>query len=478
MRGLIAGIDIGTSKIALSLIDPDKKVLINTLEEENLYLEFNEPWKREQDPHRIKGTVLNLFKRAVTPETKILSIGITGQMHGILGLDSKCRPVTNLVTWQDERGNLPRVDGKSLIQEMRDKINDEIGLASGFGIVTLYSWMKEGVKIDRIVTIEDYIGMELTGNRDAKIDYTMAESIGCFDIKEKKWRSDLLEKLGIDPRMLPEPVDSKYIVGNAKSKAFADAIVSGPPVSISIGDNQASFLGSVKKHTETILINIGTGSQISIAENNFKEAASYRFIDGKDVQIRPFIETSYLVAGNAISGGASYKILHAFFTEAGRRLFGLKDEMEISKDKIYKKMEEIATEDYLKIPADSGMLEVYPLFFGMRSNPRQRGWIKNIGPVNFRPSILIIETLKGMVKILTDMFDKETIDKKKYLVGSGNGIKRNRLLQKIITESMKKELKICSYNEEAVVGAAINGAVASGVFKDYKQAKEIVKYLD
>ena len=64
---------------------------------------------------------------------------------------------------------------------------------------------------------------------------------------------DKIKILGIDIPYIPTVTDDYTIVG------FADTV----PVSVAIGDNQASFLGSVRDIDNSVLVNIGTGSQIS-----------------------------------------------------------------------------------------------------------------------------------------------------------------------------------------------------------------------
>ena len=86
---------------------------------------------------------------------------------------------------------------------------------------------------------------------------------------------------------------------------------------------------------------------------------------------------------------------------------------------------------------------------------------------NFTPSNLIYATLEGIAEILKDMINDSIINEKKYLVGSGNGLRRNAALKMIISRIFKKELVIPPFEEEAALGAAVNGAVASGIINDF-----------
>ena len=48
--------------------------------------------------------------------TGIVSIGVTGQMHGILYLNSDGQAVSNLINWQDKRGDIPIKDSMTACQ--------------------------------------------------------------------------------------------------------------------------------------------------------------------------------------------------------------------------------------------------------------------------------------------------------------------------------------------------------------------------
>ncbi len=184
VKGCILGVDFGTSKIALVSIDPETKEILDSLSQEtNAYIHLNDPYKREQDIEKIHDAFFKSFAKIVeNVEQDILSIGLTGQMHGIVGLDAEGNPVTNFVTWQDERGNLYGPSGKTLLEEMEEK-GGKNPIASGYGIITLYDWIKKCQlqTIEKICTLPDYFGMCLTGKKYPVIDYTMADSIGVFD---------------------------------------------------------------------------------------------------------------------------------------------------------------------------------------------------------------------------------------------------------------------------------------------------------
>lgn len=79
----------------------------------------------------------------------------------------------------------------------------------------------------------------------------------------------------------------------------------GRLVSVAIGDNQASFLGAVYDMENSVLVNIGTGGQISVLSDHCLMA--------ENIEARPFVKGRYLLAGSSLCGGRAYAMLEKFF---------------------------------------------------------------------------------------------------------------------------------------------------------------------
>jgi sedoheptulokinase len=495
----IAGVDFGTSKVALVLVDVGRSsILLAESEPHGGCLALPDPAHREQSVEAALKALERLFARlgekfrggGQCGSISLRSIGLTGQMHGVLGVDGDGRAVTNLVTWQDGRGDSPGKDGKSLLRLMEER-GGRRKVASGYGIVTLFDWAlnRKHPDLAGFCTIADYAGMLLTGGRKPAMDPTMADSTGAFDFEKGVWDWEYIAALGIDRALFPPVSEPGAVIGGARGSRLLNpdgaraafprpagtrlagrAPVTGEAlVSVSLGDNQASFIGSVRELYSSLLINVGTGSQVSFAAGSAGEAASLAAVDGYDVVLRPFVEGGVLVAGNAISGGAVYSALRGFFARAGRELFGV--EIDALSGSLYERMERVARQ-----AGDAGGLDVYPLFAGKRSAPSARGRIDGISLTNLTPANLIAGTLEGEVRILKEMVSERALGKLETLVGSGNGIRRNALLRSEASRLFGKELRIPVHEEEAALGAAIHGAVAAGVYRDYRDARGVIRY--
>ena len=296
----IIGIDIGTTSISIVLISLPEGTLLQAVTLPNdTFLPTAHPWERLQDPAAILAIVLPALDGLLSACSDVAAIGLTGQMHGIVYLNNAGSPVSPLFTWQDGRGNLPDYDnGKSVCSCMDEGYG--IKLATGYGLAThLYNLKKGLVPTDAasFCTIADYVGMALTGRGAPLLHISQAASLGLYDSKANDFMRDIITENGIPLDFLPAVTKETVSLGSFR----------GIPVSVSIGDNQASFMGSVGKDTDCILVNIGTGSQISVL--------SHSFFQGKGIEARPFTADSYLLAGAALCGGSAYAALERFFRE-------------------------------------------------------------------------------------------------------------------------------------------------------------------
>ena len=187
-----------------------------------------------------------------------------------------------------------------------------------------------------------------------------------------------------------------------------------------------------------MLVNIGTGSQVSVLTDKKSGFAAG--------EIRPFSKTENLLVGAPLCGGRSYALLKSFF-EKTLDCFG------VTADNIYSVMDKMAVED-----TDNCSLSVDTRFCGTRREPDIKGAILQITEDNFTPQQLTRGFLMGMCRELYafyEQMEKLTGDKRTHLVGSGNGVRKNKILQHYLEETFKMPLEIPANTEEAAFGAAV-----------------------
>lgn len=259
----------------------------------------------------------------------------------------------------------------------------------------------------------------------------MLPCLGFFDKKELVFDMKAIQKAGIDITMVPEVAPSASLTG------YFHKI----PVYTAIGDNQASFLGSVRDIEHSIHITVGTSSQMSIYTDHYME------IDSLDT--RPLPGGGYLLVGAALCGGYSFALLRKFFNNTLSLFTG----KELSQNDLYTIMTSIS---YQKDSKNDLVIDT--LFDGTRSNPYERGKITNISTSNFTPENLIIGFVKGISQGLYNYFQllPESLKKNKtILVGSGNGIKKNSLLYEALEDRFNRPMQLSTIQEEAAFGACL-----------------------
>lgn len=456
-KSCIIGIDFGTTSLSAVIINVDnigiEKVFSYTTD---AYISFPESYRKEQSIEKLTPLFLRLLEEInAIQDINILAYGFTGQMHGIIGLNNKKEAVTNLVTWQDRSGDIVLPNGKTLLEEIKE-LTDAEALANGYGIVTLYKWLNydKRTDIDSFCTVADYFAMMLTDNKNEVVmSPTMAHSIGLFDVSTGKWLNECIKNLRLGVINFPNIKANSYTIGHTKSKSGYI------PLICAIGDNQASFLGSVINKEKSILLNIGTGTQLSFLIRKDELSIYDKYIDGYETQVRPFDEDSYLLATSFVNGGSVYDSLFNFFHEVGVSLFNIENP---DKGKLWKNMEKIGREN---LNTENPLL-VSPLLEGQRKDPTTKGSITNLATDNFQPGNLISGFLVSLANYYKTGYFPELKSKVKYICGSGNGLKRNSLFSEIIEKTFGHPLYLTTYNEEAAVGSAINAAIAIGIIKD------------
>lgn len=425
------GIDIGTTTISIVLLEIGSGRLIEReTVEHHAFCETALPDEKIQDADLIYRIVKEKTQDMIARQGKPDVIGFTGQMHGMLYIDAQGNAVSPLYTWQDGRSDR-RIDDSSCVEYLKRYVGYT---AAGYGISTHFYLQKmDKISPDarKMVTISDYIAMKLCRKSDAVIGADMAASWGCFDLEKKEFKLHELSAAGVDISYLPKISTEHFFIGET---------LEGVKVMGSIGDNQASVFGSVKDLQESVLINIGTGSQVSVVTDQYVESSG-------TIEIRPLAENSYLLAGSSLCGGRAYALLEQFYREV----------VGDSGQECYSRMQ-IQAEGFLGKYGVEQAWKVRTTFCGSRNDPQEKGSISGIDTENFHPGALTVGVILGILEELKEQYDKMcdmTGKKAKKLVGSGNGLRKNPLMQRLAEELFGMEMTIPVYEEEAACGAAL-----------------------
>ena len=415
------GIDIGTTSICGIVCDGTSGKILKVINRSSdAFIRGCADWEKIQSVDKIISCATDILDSLI--DENVAVIGVTGQMHGIVYTDANGNALSPLYTWQDGRGNLPY--GETTYASFLKSY-------TGYGNVTDFYNTVNNIRptnAEFFCTIHDYLVMKLCGLKKPIIHATDLASFG----EENKSGADT--------------EDGYAIAGYYKNI----------PVTVAIGDNQASVFSTLANEND-LLINVGTGSQVSVISSNK--------VSKDDIEARPYFEGKYLLVGAALCGGRAYSLLKAFYSDIlgyvtspdDATVYGIMDRM---------------LERYVE-PA----LTVNTRFAGTRKDPQSSGSISGITTENFNPSALTYGVLCGMADELFTMY-KQMDENKIGIVGSGNGVRKNPAFIKIVEKKFGRTLKVPLHTEEAAFGAALYGLVCCGIYKNAREVQKLISYIE
>jgi sugar (pentulose or hexulose) kinase len=454
---IVLSLDIGTSNLCVLAFSCDSLQPVAICSKKNDAEIKNIPaGYHEQDPLRIRDLCLELIRKLLSEKNvrddEVVGIGITGQMHGVLLVNSDLQPQSNLITWRDQRTLASDKPGSinDTFAALDATVHERTGcrLHSGYGGATL-RWLQKNGRLSEgavALTIADYVAGCLTGV--IATEATHAASWGIFNPQKSMWDTEVVDKLGITKDVLPEVHSTAQSLGTIQP-ALVKHLGLGNNVQVCspVGDNQASFIGAAGFADDVMVLNLGTGGQISIPQNE------YKFVETFETRPMPF--GGFILVGASLCGGWSYACLKKFIQATVREFAGI----QLSDEEVYSRMNAIATET---AEGASG-ITVDTRFSGTRLEPNLRGSISGIGVENFTVANLARGFVEGMVAELADMADRASIKDFSRIIASGNAVRRNPVVLDAIKSIFDLPCYISTNKEAAALGAAYAAAIGLGL---------------
>jgi sugar (pentulose or hexulose) kinase len=478
---LIVSIDLGTTKITSLALDVERGTIIahgTVPNDAQVTSDVDRVRGRsEWDAGRIVELgcqcLREVGQRLGERRNEIAGIGITGQQHGVVVVDSTLRPRTPLINWQDRRGHDPMPGsgaGRSYLEVARERLGEKAAermgcrIYPGFSALTLF-WLKENGLLPaagRACFIMDLFGGILTDSPPIT-EPSCAGSSGLLNVRMRSWDFDAVTALGLPPELFPEIREANQPVGPL-SDAFAKTtgLPAGTPVFAPIGDHQASFLGSLRDIHQDVLVNVGTGAQVAL------------YTDGDQfvppVELRPLPIRNNLLSNVGLAGGWSYQALENFFRRISCDVFQIDSEKPV-----YETLNRLAA----AVPPGCDGLVCDPHFSGSRAEPSRRGAFGGLTPQNLTPGHFARAVLEGMARSLAKGYRLITSSgdrPHRRLVAAGNALRENAVLRESVCEEFGLQLVFTRHREEAAFGAALTAAVGAGIFSSLEEAAKLIEY--
>ena len=239
----LVGLDIGTTGVKALALSPEGAVIGRA--EEEYPLSTPRPGWAEQDPDDWVRAAEAALSRLGGGEA---SLGLSGQMHGLVCLDSDLRVLRPAILWNDQRTGAE-------CAEIEERIGLERLIAltgnralPGFTAPKLL-WLRRHepdvyARIQHVLLPKDYVRLRLTGERAT--DAADASGTLLFDVPGRRWSDEVLEALELPAAWLPPAYESPEVpaapgAGDQAAAALGVGVDRPGPLSIVLGTSGVVF---------------------------------------------------------------------------------------------------------------------------------------------------------------------------------------------------------------------------------------------
>lgn len=466
----VIGIDLGTSAV--------KSVLFNETGEKIASASAQYPMSQphngwaEQDPEdwwngavRVIGEILN--ESNVSPDN-IVSLGISGQMHGFVILNENCEVIRPCILWCDQRT-------KKECDELTEKVGREKLVQiianpalTGFTASKIL-WVKNNEPKNfsdcrHILLPKDYLRFRLNGVFATEM--SDASGTQLLDVPNRKWSEEMVKAVGLPMSAMPKLYESPEITGYVSSEASKftglsekTAIVGGA------GDNAAAAVGTGVVENGKAFTTIGTSGVVYVHTDK-------PLLDKKG-RIHTFccaVPDAWHVMGVTQGAGLSLQwFKNQFCTEETEKA-------ESENRSVYALLDEEAGAK----PIGAENLFYLPYLMGERTphlDPDCRGVFFGISAKHTRAHF-IRAVMEGVSYSLYDCLCviRETgINPEAVLLTGGGG--SSAFWRQMLCDLFALPVRTSLSSEGASLGAAVLAAVGAGIYESVPSAcKAMVKY--
>lgn len=311
MAKYIMALDAGTTSNRCILFNEAGQMCAVAQKEFTQY--FPRPGWVEHDANEIWSTQLEVAQKALqnieATAADIAAIGITNQRETTIVWDKNTgEPIYHAIVWQCRRTSeyCDSLKDKGLVEKIRSKTGLVI---DAYFSGTKLRWILENVPGAReraergellFGNVESWLIWKLTGGKVHVTDYSNASRTMMFNISTLEWDREILAELNIPHCMLPTPMPSSCIYGEAQPQFFGGPI----PIAGAAGDQQAALFGQTcfrpgeAKNTygTGCFMLMNTGEKPVFSKNGLVTTIAW----GLDGKVEYALEGSIFVAGAAI----------------------------------------------------------------------------------------------------------------------------------------------------------------------------------
>ncbi len=460
MAKYIMALDQGTTSSRCILFD--KAGNICSMAQREFEQIYPKPGWVEHNPMEIWSTQYAVMSEAMAlvgaKPKDIAGIGITNQRETTIVWDKETgEPVYNAIVWQCRRTakdiNLLVKDGYA------DVIKAKTGLVpDAYFSATKIAWILSNVAGARkkaeegrllFGTVDTWLIWKLTGGAVHVTDYTNASRTMLFDIHNRCWDKELLEKFNIPEVMLPIVKPSSCIYGYTDPSVLAGNIA----IAGAAGDQQAALFGQCCFEPGEVKNTYGTGCFLLMNTGDKPVESKHGLITtiaaGSDDQLH------YALEGSVFTGGAIVQ--------------WLRDEMRLIRSSSQ-------SEDYVRMVNDTNGVYIVPAFSGMGApywNPYARGCVVGLSRGANKEHFIraSLESIAYQTYDVLKAMESDTGHIVKELKVDG-GASANDFLMEFQADILGAKIRRPKCIETTALGAAYLAGLAVGFFKDLNEIRD------
>lgn len=471
MKKYVLGIDIGTSGTKTILVDNEGYVVASKTIE--YPMETPHPGWTQQNPsdwwNAAAGSVKAVVEKANVPAEDILAIGLSGQMHGMVALDENNEVVRPAILWNDQRTGKQCeeiVEAAGGLDALLELTNNRMLTGYTGGKIL---WMKEEepenfAKTRVIINPKDYIRYMLTG--EIATEVSDASGTGFFNVKERTWSLELMDKLGLAHSLFPKFYESYEVAGYVTEEvAKLTGLRVGLPVTAGGGDAVIQTTGTGLVRQGVLGVVIGTSGVVATGLDGFKVNK------GGDLQV--FCNNAkhlWHAMGTTLSAGGSYKWYRDTMCQ---------DEIAEAK-RTGRNVYDIMGEAAQQVKPGCGGLIFLPYLSGERcphNDSDARGVFYGLG-LEHTKGAMTRAVMEGVTYSLRDVCEKvyamdEDSKPEKVIISGGGAM--SPLWRQIVADVLNLPVvTVSGSGEGGAYGAALVAGVGVGIWSDLVEASKVL----
>jgi xylulokinase len=236
----LVGLDIGTTGVKALALSEDGAVVGRA--EEEYELSIPRPGWAEQDPDDWVRAARTALGRLGAESGRV---GLSGQMHGLVVLDSERRVLRPAILWNDQRtaAECAEIEERIGLERLIELTGNRA--LPGFTAPKLL-WLRRHEpdvfeRIAHVLLPKDYVRLKLF--EELVTDVADASGTLLFDVARRRWSEEVLEALEIPAEWLLPVEESTAVAGAGDQAAGAVGVgvVAPGPASVVLGTSGVVF---------------------------------------------------------------------------------------------------------------------------------------------------------------------------------------------------------------------------------------------